>query len=367
MRRRGSIQSIAYALARSGYRTRFLSIRYSPLSLLKKDPRSFLWSRANRYEDCGGLECYLWRTPFHPFASGGRALRAAHDLYARWPNPDVDHMLAEADVVIVESGLGITLIPRIRTLNPGATLIYRGSDALDTIGAHPHLQTLLERYSGMIDHYALLARPIARQFAWAREKAFFVGPAIDPEDYAERGANPYTALGVREGAPTAVSVGSMLFDASFFEIAAPMFPELTFVVIGCGQRMRARSNVIVLPEMGFETTVPYLAYARIGLAPYVPGASTDYLAESSLKLTQYAYLRLPAVCPHFAVGGRADRFGYTPGDATEIEHALRSALEARVENTAPILDWDAAVERLLEPQRFPDTRIDPALFSAHSK
>jgi 2-beta-glucuronyltransferase len=131
--------------------------------------------------------------------------------------------------------------------------------------------------------------------------------------------------------------------------------------------MRAQPNVIVLPEMSFESTVPYLAHAKIGLAPYAAGASTDYLAESSLKLTQYAYLRLPAVCPHFAVGSRPDRFGYTPGDAKEIEQALRRALDARVENPAPILDWDAAVERLLDPQRFPDTKIDPALFAPHSK
>jgi 2-beta-glucuronyltransferase len=360
MKRRGSIQAIARALSRKGYQTRFLSIRFSPASLLKRDPRSFLWARANCYEVFDSLECYLWRTPFHPFAGG----EAAHDLYARWPNADVDAMLGDADVVIVESGLGIALLPRIRSLNGRAVLIYRGSDALDTIGAHPHLQTLLERYRDLVDHYVLLARPIARQFGWAREKTFFVGPAIDPSDYADAGENPYRTLGVPAHAPVAVSVGSMLFDASFFELAAPVRRDMTFVVIGCGRKLTPQPNVIVIPETSFKQTIPYLRHASVGLAPYLPAASSNYLAESSLKLTQYAYLGLPAVCPHFAVGGRSDRFGYAPGDASEIEAALKSALGAPAKAKEPILDWDAAVDRILEPTRFDDTRIEPAMFAA---
>lgn len=364
MKRRGSIQAIARGLARNGFRTRFLSIRFSPLSLLKGDSRSFLWSRANRYEECEGVECYLWRTPFHPFASGGQALAGAHDLYARWPSRDVDAMLADADVVLVESGLGVALIPRIRSLNLDAKLIYRGSDALDTIGAHPHLQVLLERYQHMVDHYVLLARPIARQFAWAQEKTYFVGPALDPADFGDGRSNPYQSLGLAPGAPVAVSVGSMLFDRSFFELAAPRFPELTFVVIGCGAKMPAHRNLHVLPEMSFKQAAAYVRHATIGVAPYLPAASSDYLAESSLKLTQYAYFGRPAVCPHFAVGGRPDRFGYTPGDAAEIERALRGALNADVQHGEEVLDWDEAVERILDPARFADTRIPPEMFGA---
>lgn len=362
-KKRGSIQSIADALVRRGLATKFLSVRFSPLSVLKRDSRAPLWGRANRSETHAGVECYLWRTPFHPFASrwGASAAAGLHDLYAGWPSGAVDELIASADVVIVESGLGIALIPRIRRLNARCRLIYRGSDALDVIGAHPHLQVLLRRYAHHVDHFALLARPMARHFAWAREKTFYVGQALDPDDFANLDCNPYVALGL-ERRKIAVSVGSMLFDPTFFELAAPRLPDVSFVVIGSGARLSRRQNVISLPEMKFKETLAYVAHADIGLAPYRRAPGDDYLAESSMKLAQYAFLRRPAVCPHAAAGGRADRFGYEPGDAAQIEAAVRAALDAQVEHWIDPPSWDEAVARLLSPSQFADTAIDPAMF-----
>jgi len=362
MKRRGSIQAIADELCRKGYDTTFLSIRFSPISLLKHDLRSSLWPKANRLEQTGDLKCYLWRTPFHPFTSGSALARNAmvpmHDLYGRWPNRQVDQMIVAADVIIVESGLGVAMAPRIRDLNPSARLIYRGADTLDTIGAHPHLQALLQRYCSEFDYFCLLGRKMASQFAWARDRTFYVGQALDPHDFEIADNSPYDGLG-----PVAVSVGSMLFDADFFAVAAPLFPKVHFVVIGCGQAMAPAPNVTVLPEMKFRSTIPFIAHATIGLAPYRDTVSVAYLAESSLKLIQYAHLRKPAVCPHFAVGGFAHRFGYTPGDADEISAAMSSALEDEFTTPADTLTWSDAVDRMLDPARYPDTAIAAEMFA----
>ena len=47
MVRRGSIQAVADAFYRAGFRTVFLSLRFSLLSLLKNDPRAGLAGKAN--------------------------------------------------------------------------------------------------------------------------------------------------------------------------------------------------------------------------------------------------------------------------------------------------------------------------------
>ena len=361
MVRRGSIQAAADAFHRAGFRTVFLSVRFSLLSLLKNDPRAGLGARANRFERCNGIECYLWRTPLHPFATGsarGNGLTAPlHDLYASWPNRDVDRLFAGADVVLVESGLGVLLIRRIRRLNPRALLIYRGADALNTIGAHPLLQRRLEESAGMVDQYCLLAEGMAPQFAFARDRTFVVPQAIHRADFEGIGPSPY------EAARNAVCVGSMLFDRRYFDVAGQAFPEVMFHAIGCGENYGGAQNVRVYPEMPFRRTLPYVAHADIGIAPYRHAPASSYLSDSSLKLTQFAYLRRPAVCPHFAVGRRLHRFGYAPGDEAEIVMATKAALEDRYEtHEPPPLSWDDVVPRLLRPRAFADAAIAPERF-----
>jgi 2-beta-glucuronyltransferase len=363
MARRGSIQAVADAFVRQGYRCVFLSVRFSTLSLMKRDPRGFLRGEANKLARHGDVECYLWRTPLHPFETGSeltnRITAVAHDLYASWPNGDVDQLFQCADVVMVESGLSIVLIPRIRRLNPEALIVYRGSDDLEAIGAHPDLQRRLKRAVDDVDHFCLLARGLARRFAFARDRTFCVPQGIRSEDFADPGHNPYGA-GVH-----AVSFGPTLFDATFFDLAGPAFPDITFHVVGCGAGYRGGANVRVYDEMPFKELVPYVAHADIGIAPYRPSPSAAYLAESSLKLTQFAMLRRPAVCPHFAVGAARHRFGYSPGDAGEIAAAIRGALSDRFETAdASPLSWDDLVPRFLSPGDFADTAIPDAFFAS---
>jgi 2-beta-glucuronyltransferase len=354
--RRGSIQAIADALVRRGFDVLFLSIRFSLLSFIKPDSRRFLLRRANAFEVHNGMRCYLWRTALHPFTSSSTALRRLngplHKLYAAARNPEIDRELASASHVIVESGLGIALIERIRRLNAGAKIIYRASDKLSTIGAHPYLQDCLRAQAHNVDQFCLLARLMAPDFAFAKERTYVVPLGVHPPDFADMGPSPY-ASGLN-----AVSVGSMLFDAAFFEAAAEMFPDVTFHVIGSGHRGSDAANVRWYPEMPFKETLPYIAHATFGIAPYGSVSPNPYLAQSSLKLTQYEHLGIPAVCPHYAVGGRPSRFGYTPGQREEIGAAIAGALaHAGKVARQSILTWDEVIERILSPADFPETRL----------
>ena len=355
--KRASIHPIARALAQSGYDVTFLSTRFSRLSRSKGDSRLFLWDRANRYETVDGIRCYLWRTAFHPFATGSRIgdtlMGTLFPLYAELPNRDVDAMFAEADYVVVEATVAAILLRRIRRLNPTARIIYYATDRLDTVGAHPYVRRRLEKDGALVHHISLRSSVMAEDFGWAGDRLTRIGFGIDPSDFADTGVQPYAP-----GTRNAVSVGAMLFDEQFFRIAAPAFPDVTFHVIGCGRTFDAPANVVLHDEMPFRDTLPWLRHATIGLAPYHRAAGVEYLAESSLKLAQYEYLGLPAACPDFAAGDVASRFGYVNDDATSITGAVSRALAA-AGTIAPraFPGWDGIGERLLHPERYPDTAL----------
>jgi 2-beta-glucuronyltransferase len=354
--RRGSIQALADALVRLGYEVSFISVRFSPISRAKGDHRMFLWDRANRAEVVSGVKCFLWRTPFHPFRTGLAALdRSAGFLfsaYASWPNRFIDDELRSASHILVESGLGIMLIHRARRLNPRARIIYRGSDALHTIGAPPALAAELRRRADDVDAFCLLAAKMAADFQWAAKKTYVVPLGVNRDDFASIGPSPYA------GGINAVTVGSMLFDRSFFEMAAPRFPDVQFHLIGTGAPFVAPANVRLYREMPFKATLPYLKHADFGIAAYLPSANSGYLAQSSLKLMQYEYLGLPAVCPDYAAGTSPNRFGYACGDTAGMVTAIRRALaRGRFAGAAAVPSWEEVAQRMLAPEDYVEAAL----------
>ena len=71
-----------------------------------------------------------------------------------------------------------------------------------------------------------------------------------------------------------------------------------------------------------------------------------------MKLQQYGYLGLPAICPHFAVGDYPGRFGYVPGDEQSIIAAVANALDpgqGRIH--LPCRDWNDVTQELLSRAR----------------
>lgn len=354
--KKASIQQVADGLVNAGYEVSFISTRFSWLSKYTGDSRLFLWDRANRIEKVGGVRCYLWRTLAHPFASRVGSLNAVmnalYPLYARLSDPTVDAMLQEADYVIIESSVAAIFLRHIRQLNPGTKIIYYATDRLDTVGAHPFIGERLIADAELIDHVCLRSPRMVQDFAWARDRLYRAEFGIDLSQFANIGLSPYRRK------PTAVSVGSMLFDPDVFVRGAALVPEVQFHVIGCGTTFEAPPNVIVHDEMQFVDTLPYVKHATIGIAPYRPAPGVEYLAESSLKMAQYEYLGLPAVCPDFAVGDNATRSGYAPGNpesfAEAVRHALRFAGKVRPRD---FMTWEEVAERVLHPQNFPGTKL----------
>ncbi len=353
--RKASIHFIAAECARRGD-VRFFSIGLSRLSERRGDTRANLADRANRVEQQDGVACYLWRQSWHPFSLRHRRLlpleRALFRLYRLMLPSTPRRWLREADIVFIESGMAPVFIADVRRLNPHARIIYLASDDLETVGCARTIRQDFARHYDQIDTVRLPSRFLADGMPHLRN-AILVPHGIDRSIASGRYPDPYG------GGTACVSVGSMLFDASFFAIAAPLFPALSFHVIGAGKAASrlAAPNIVIHPEMAFADTLPYLQHAAFGIAPYRDASTPRYLIDTSLKLRQFGLFGLPAVCPDFATGGAPGRFGYRPGDAGSIKQAIEAALA----NQHPITDispsWPDVVDRILTPGSFPDIRL----------
>jgi 2-beta-glucuronyltransferase len=352
---RANMHPIAEGLSELGYRVCFLSVGYSPISWLQRDRRCALWMRANCAEQLGSVQCYLWRTAFHPVNPSFPGLTALatpiYRLYSHLPNRFIDDTLRSAAVIIVESGNGVLLIARARAVNPAAQIIYFASDDLATIGAHPVLDGELEACAPMVDRFCVVSARMADRFAFAGDKLFVVRQGFNPTDFEGTTADPYS------GGRNAISVGSMLFDPDFFVLAAEQFPDVQFHVIGSGSRKAFPTNVRLYAEMPFRDTIPFIKGATIGIAPYRVAPGCEYLCDTSLKLMQYDFLGLPAVCPYFAVGDSPNRVGYVPGDRASIRAAVAAALErGRRATGGGRYTWREATRRLIDPDLAPMNR-----------
>lgn len=360
--RRANIHFITRELARRGP-TRFFSLRYSRLSRWKGDARLFLDPQANRAVVHEGVECYLWRSLVHPFNSRRPWARpienAMFDWYARHPPGVLRRWITEADVIVFESGTAIAFIELARRLNPRARLVYRASDALSAIDVAEWVSRTFDRVAPQLDVVALVSPAMASEVA-SQGNVFHVGHGIDPGLAVQGESNPYGP------GRHVVSVGSMLFEPRVFVAASRAFPDVTFHVIGSGMGRHPDygDNVVVRGEMAHAETIGYIRHACVGIAPYAAGQVPAYLADSSMKLLQYEFFGLPAVCPHAVVGGRRSRHGYVPGDAASLLAALAAALQAPRQPTRRWLDWGQTTDRLLDPAAYADTRIGPSPVSS---
>jgi 2-beta-glucuronyltransferase len=340
--RRASIHFLAQAMADQGHEVRFISVGFSWMSRLRNDRRCGIADRANRWEVRDGVQAFLWKTRWHavdlPFF--GRHTGWLYDLWAHSPGVEFDDAATQSDTIIIDSGIAPVLIRRLRRLAPKAKLIYRAADLLDTAGVHPRVQRILERDAAEIDLVVVVARDMLPHFDRFPGPKLLMTHGVDRARLGQRTENPYSTP------RNIVSAGSMLFDAATVRAAARALPEWTFHLIGA-PRAPFDANVRQYGEMPFAETLRYLHHADVGLAPYRRGPGAEYLADSSLKLLQFSALGLPAVCPHFAAGGRPLRFGYDPDDPESAAAALMAAARAP-RQSVPISDWGEVVHRLME-------------------
>lgn len=357
-RRKAGIHFVTAELEKLG-KTRFFSCQYSLLSQFKSDPRASLAHLANKTTVHNNVECYLWKTPIHPFNVRKSYLRPIENFLFEWylqnPSPVLVDWVTDADVVFFESGISPIFFDLVDQLNPHARTIYVASDDLATINAAAYVRSTFERVAPRMSALCLKSRHMSdgkpgspNRYVIPHGFDFSVAEHADPSPYPP---------GVH-----AVSVGSMLFDPEFFVIASKRFPEVMFHIIGSGigPQFGYGENVRVYDEMPHHLTLPFIKHARFGIAPYRAASLPRYLADTSMKLIQYDFFKLPAVCPNSIVGDYASRFGYEPGDGDSIAVAIDAAMAAPRMSSRMPLRWSEVVQRMLNPDQFEDARLPAA-------
>lgn len=352
--RKAGIHFVAAELAKRGT-TRFFSLRYSLLSRFTSDPRLSLEDKANSTELHENVECYLWKTLIHPFNTRRSWLRPAENLLYRWysagHNEVLRQWISEATVIVMESGVAPIFYGLVKKLNPHAKIIYRASDSLEAINVAEFVTQSFARSAKDFHTIVLPSKALAASIP-SSDNLVFIPQGIDHDLGENADPSPY-ADGIH-----AVSVGSMMFDPEFFILASRRCPDIHFHIIGSGKPRHPDygDNVTVYGEMPFAQTLRYIKHAKLGIAPYNSENLPAYLRDTSLKLTQYDFFKIPAVCPHFIAADYPTRFGYKIGDANSIEQAIRCALNPdRPAVSRRVLNWGEVTDRMLAPQHFSDT------------
>ncbi|NHO31227.1 polysaccharide biosynthesis protein GumK [Acetobacter sp. LMG 1636] len=355
-RRKTCVHFMTTELAKRGH-ARFYSTGLSRLSEHRGDTRTDLADKANRIEVVDGVECYLQRGLWHPFRLKNPKLQpleaAMFSLYRHRMTPVLRQWILEADEVFIESGMATVYIADVKRLNPKARIIYWAADDLTVIGAAETIRRDFIKNFDSID-LVRLPSPLLLSGMPHGRTSIFAPHGVDRAVMDIPRPSPYGEK------PACVSVGSMLFDPTFFNIAAPAFPDLDFHVIGAGRAAESLDtlpNLIVHEEMPFVETLAYVQHAVFGIAPYRDENTPSYLLDTSMKLKQFAYFGKPAVCPEFALGNVAGRCGYIPGNRASIIKAVSSALAYQEPVSIDLVEWSEIADRILTPERFPEHRL----------
>lgn len=347
--RKVDLHFIADSLRASGHHVDFLVCRLSFVSRFLKDGR---WDYAkqkplNQWRRIAdGLDEFIWYAPFHPMNLRHPFANAlTTPLFRRYagllPGTVVDR-LSEYTDVLIESGPSPLLTRRIRRHAPSAKIIYHAADRLKTINVHPVVEDALNRDIGAYDLVHIMAEAMREDFP-ADAPVLYLPHGISKSVFDRAVISPYGSQ------RNAVSVGDMLFDAKRLDILAEAKPDWTFHLFGKKARPEVeRGNIVVHGEVPFETIVPFIKFADIGLALYRSGEGADYLSQSSLKMIQYSYCRLPIVAPRFAAAGRDHVLGYDAEDEASLLGAFdaAAAFDRQSIDHQSIHSWDQAVDRI---------------------
>ena len=265
-------------------------------------------------------------------------------FYDRFLPKAVMARMASYTHILIESGPPPLLVHRIRQAAPQARIIYHAADRLRTIHVHPCIETALRDGIRDYDLIHIMAEAMREDFP-EDAPILYLPHGIAKETFDRATVSPY-------GVPrNAVSVGDMLFDAQVIDTLAVAYPDWTFHLFGeKAVPSVSRANIVVHGEVAFEAIVPFIKFADVGLAPYRQSEGADYLSQSSLKMIQYSYCRLPIVAPTFAAAGRNHVCAYDPGDAASTVEAFQraEAFDRGTIETAGILSWEEAVRRLFD-------------------
>jgi len=298
-KRRPSLLWVSEAMQADGWHVTHVTVGYSWLSVLKGDRRLAALDQVPKpgtHDISPSLTAIYGRSLLHPFSTRSACLdtllRPFHALFpAYWSRP-LRRPLAQADLVLVESGAPIMLAPLARRLAPQAQLIYRVNDDIRLLGLPRFLPLLEARYAPIFDRISTASPHLARRFNGLAPVT--MDPMGIPHAHLQNTTDPYTRRADKE----VVCAGTTQLDIAALTRIAAARPNWRLHVIG---RLKSAppqlSNLNFLGEQAFDTTLAHIAHADIGLAPYLDAPGIEYQTSNSNRILLYRHFGLPILGP----------------------------------------------------------------------
>lgn len=360
--RRAGFHALARAYAAGGWQVAFVTTGISLLSLVRRDPRIRSISRDNLLSSShqpDGVRSHVGFTILHPANLPTPLGRAAERLIARTYGGSVGRRLTrivrDADMIVFESNASLLLAPALRRIVPGARFVYRVSDDVGVIGMATTILEAEQRALRLMDLVSVPSRALLERRFGGIGQARFQPHGVPQELLGATFADPYR----RRGRPILACVGSTLFDADFARQAARTRPLCDFHYVGhvpTLARIEA-ANIYRHGERPFREALAFSAFADVGIANYALPENGEYLAETSNKMLQYAYLGKPIVAPAQIAAHVRYRnvFYYQPGDGGSIAQAIDAALKAGPTTVDPgqFVTWNQVRDMMLDELSLP--------------
>ncbi len=349
-KRQAGFHQLAKSLRNKDWETLFFTAPYSWISKFRKDyrtqyiqPEETNWLMRNGDGDCS----FVLKTFWHPVnlrhSILNLLLTPLFKSYDRFLSGKALDYMRRADLFIFESTASLLFFDKLKRLNPSAKMIYRVSDDLRLLKAHPIVLEAEKRYAPKFDLISSPSAFLHRRFE-RLDQSYLDYHGLRRDLYDKCYDNPYDSSVIN-----AVFIGQAHLDYDFLRLASQKKPDWKFHVIGPLSPDYQADNIIYYGEKPFRETIPYIKHADVGLhtLKFRPGARSF---TDSLKVIQYTYCRLPIVAPEYLKCDRENFIYYRPDDRTSIAVALEKAVKFDRESidTANIHTWDELVETLLE-------------------
>lgn len=350
--RKNSVVFLAEGLAELGWRIDLVTAQLSFLSVLARVPRLKTIPRHQRntwLERTPLISNFVWVPAIHPATTRhGFIDRLATPVFRLYPHlvPEaIRERARSARLIVIESCSAVMLYPLLKRLSPNAKFVYRACDSLEAIGMHPVMKEIESETAPDYDLFTSPSNLLLEAYPpsvrtcllpQGLQKALFDVPVASPFE---------------NGGPHAIVAGDMMFDRLSFGTMVRNFPQMTFHAFGrmdLGD-LQQYENLVRHGEVPFETIRSYIVHADLGIAPYLDRPDVHYLGESSLKLVQYTYARLPILAPYFCKAGRDHVKDYRPGEEASIVRAVEEALlvDRRTIDRSDVKDWQEIAAKML--------------------
>jgi 2-beta-glucuronyltransferase len=359
-KRRANILWLSDELRANGWHVTFITTGYSWVSKLRGDRRfKSLYDRpkTGTFKIDDTLSAVFRYAPLHPFSLRNRMLDRAvsplHKVFAAYWKRHLQAPLADADLVVIESGPPIMLAPHVAHFAPRARMVYRVSDDVELLGLPAFIRKAELNYAPLFDRISMASKVLAKVFDGHSTvkidpigipKALYARPLPDP-------------FGPGRAAREAVCAGTTQFDMQAAIAIAQLRPNWRLHILGRLQNPPPHGlpeNLVFHGELPFERSAAFIKHGDIGLALYLDRPGVEYQTTQSNRILQYRYFGLPIIGPARLIDPAFPGIlGYKALTSTALEPVLRLVENQPrlMEDTVP--DWHDLYKRIVSTQKRP--------------